>query len=204
MDKLTQKQQQVYDYIKEAVDKNGYPPTVREIALKMGLKSASTVQSHIETLIGLGYIRRDSTKPRTIEIVGNDSARILSMENVYVPILGNVAAGQPLYAEQNIEGYFPISTSMINRGEEYFMLNVRGNSMTKIAMYDGDKILVRRQSYVDNGEVAVILVGNSSTVKRFYKEDGYYRLQPENDLLEPIIVNNAEVIGKVMGIFRGL
>ncbi|SEU07903.1 repressor LexA [Lacrimispora sphenoides] len=194
MKKLSDKQKLVYDYIKQYVKQNGYPPTVREVADELG-KSASTAQFHMQKLEELGHIVRDPAKPRAYEL------KELNNKTVDIPVLGTVAAGLPLYAEQNIREYFPIPAE-IAKGNDYFMLKVKGDSMIKVAIYNGDLILVSRQSYVDNGEIAVVLVNNEATVKRFYKEDGYYRLQPENDLMPPIIVYNAEILGKVVGAFR--
>lgn len=195
MKKLSDKQQLVYDYIKQYVKQNGYPPTVREVANELGCKSPSTAQFHMQKLEELGYIVRDPAKPRAYELKEPDNM------TVDIPVLGTVAAGLPLYAEQNIREYFPIPVIMA-RGNDYFMLKVKGDSMIKVAIYDGDLVLVSRQPYVDNGEIAVVLVNNEATVKRFFKEDGYYRLQPENDLMPPIIVYNAEILGKVVGTFR--
>ncbi len=146
----------------------------------------------MQKLEELGYIVRDPAKPRAYEL------KELNNKTVDIPVLGTVAAGLPLYAEQNIREYFPIPVEMA-KGNDYFMLKVKGDSMIKVAIYNGDLILVSRQSYVDNGEIAVVLVNNEATVKRFFKEDGYYRLQPENDLMPPIIVYNAEILGKVVG-----
>jgi len=195
MKKLSDKQQLVYDYIKQYVKQNGYPPTVREVAEALGYKSASTAQFHMQKLEELGYIVRDPAKPRAYEL------KELNNKTVDIPVLGTVAAGLPLYAEQNIREYFPIPAEMA-KGNDYFMLKVKGDSMIKVAIYNDDLILVSRQQYVDNGEIAVVLVNNEATVKRFFKEDGYYRLQPENDLMPPIIVYNAEILGKVVGTFR--
>jgi repressor LexA len=195
MKKLSDKQQLVYDHIKQYVKQNGYPPTVREVAEELGCKSASTAQFHMQKLEEMGYIIRDPAKPRAYEL------KELNNKTVDIPVLGTVAAGSPLYAEQNIREYFPIPAEMA-KGNDYFMLKVKGDSMIKVAIYNGDLILVSRQPYVDNGEIAVVLVNNEATVKRFFKEDGYYRLQPENDLMPPIIVYNAEILGKVVGTFR--
>ena len=147
-----------------------------------------------------GYIRRDPTKPRAIEIL-DDSFNLIRNEVVNVPILGQVAAGEPIFADQNIEGYFPVLSENMPSGNA-FMLNVRGESMVNIGIYDGDKILVREQSTASNGEIVVALVEDSATVKTFYKEDGHYRLQPENDAMPPIIVDEVEIVGKVVGLYR--
>jgi len=198
--KITPKQQQILDYIKEEILSKGYPPTVREICEKVGLKSTSSVHSHLSTLENNGYIRRDPTKPRAIEII-DDNFNLTRREVVNVPLIGQVAAGQPILAVENITNYFPIPAEFLNNSET-FMLNVKGDSMINMGIYDGDMIIVRRQQTADNGEVIVALVDDSATVKRFYKEDGHYRLQPENDFMDPIIVDNVEIVGKVIGLIR--
>ena len=166
----------------------------------MNLKSTSSVHSHLETLEKNGYIRRDPTKPRAIEIM-DDTFNLNRREMVNVPILGNVAAGEPLFAEENIEDYFPIPAEMVPNSE-VFMLHVRGESMINIGIHDGDKVIVREASTAKNGDIVVALVDDSATVKTYYKEDGRYRLQPENDTMEPLIVNDCEIIGKVIGVYR--
>ena len=180
----------------------GYPPAVREICQAVNLKSTSSVHSHLETLEKNGYIRRDPTKPRAIEIM-DDTFNLNRREMVNVPILGNVAAGEPLFAEENIEDYFPIPAEMVPNSE-VFMLHVRGESMINVGILDGDNVLVQQQSTAKDGEMVVALVEDSATVKTFYKEDGYIRLQPENDTMEPIIVPDCQILGKVFGIFRFL
>lgn len=173
---------------------------VREICQAVNLKSTSSVHSHLETLEKNGYIRRDPTKPRAIEIM-DDTFNLNRREMVNVPILGNVAAGEPLFAEENIEDYFPIPAEMVPNSE-VFMLHVRGESMINVGILDGDNVLVQQQSTAKDGEMVVALVEDSATVKTFYKEDGYIRLQPENDTMEPIIVPDCQILGKVFGIFR--
>lgn len=168
----------------------------------VNLKSTSSVHSHLETLEKNGYIRRDPTKPRAIEIM-DDTFNLNRREMVNVPILGNVAAGEPLFAEENIEDYFPIPAEMVPNSE-VFMLHVRGESMINVGILDGDNVLVQQQSTAKDGEMVVALVEDSATVKTFYKEDGYIRLQPENDTMEPIIVPDCQILGKVFGIFRFL
>ena len=198
--KITPKQQEILEYIKSEILNRGYPPAVRDICEAVHLKSTSSVHSHLETLEKNGYIRRDPTKPRAIEIL-DDSFNLIRNEVVNVPILGQVAAGEPIFADQNIEGYFPVLSENMPSGNA-FMLNVRGESMVNIGIYDGDKILVREQSTASNGEIVVALVEDSATVKTFYKEDGHYRLQPENDAMPPIIVDEVEIVGKVVGLYR--
>ncbi len=198
--KITAKQQEILEYIKETILKKGYPPAVREICEAVHLKSTSSVHSHLETLEENGYIRRDPTKPRAIEIL-DDCFNLTRREVVNVPILGSIAAGQPLLAQENIENYFPIPVDVLPNAE-IFMLKVKGESMINAGIYNGDHILVAQQSHADNGEIVVALLEDSATVKRFYKEDGHYRLQPENDSMDPIICNEVEILGKVVGLMR--
>ncbi len=198
--KISEKQKEILEYIKQEILKKGYPPAVREICEAVHLKSTSSVHSHLETLEKNGYIRRDPTKPRAIEII-DDTFNLTRREMVNVPIIGNVAAGQPLLAVQNIESYFPIPAEYMPN-EETFMLKVKGESMINAGILDGDHILVERQSTASNGEIVVALVDDSATVKTYYKEDGHYRLQPENDTMEPIIVDECSILGKVFGVFR--
>ena len=199
--KISAKQQEILEYIKDEILHKGYPPAVREICQAVNLKSTSSVHSHLETLEKNGYIRRDPTKPRAIEIM-DDTFNLNRREMVNVPILGNVAAGEPLFAEENIEDYFPIPAEMVPNSE-VFMLHVRGESMINVGILDGDNVLVQQQSTAKDGEMVVALVEDSATVKTFYKEDGYIRLQPENDTMEPIIVHGElQILGKVFGVFR--
>lgn len=200
--KISAKQQEILEYTKDEILHKGYPPAVREICQAVNLKSTSSVHSHLETLEKNGYIRRDPTKPRAIEIM-DDTFNLNRREMVNVPILGNVAAGEPLFAEENIEDYFPIPAEMVPNSE-VFMLHVRGESMINVGILDGDNVLVQQQSTAKDGEMVVALVEDSATVKTFYKEDGYIRLQPENDTMEPIIVPDCQILGKVFGIFRFL
>ena len=198
--RITAKQQEILDFIKSEILSKGYQPAVREICEAVHLKSTSSVHSHLETLEKNGYIRRDPTKPRAIEII-DDEFNLSRREVINVPIIGQIAAGEPIFAEQNIEGYFPILPEDMPSGNA-FMLRVRGESMINIGIYDGDKILIKEQNTASNGEIVVALVGDLATVKTFYKENGHYRLQPENDALDPIIVDEVEVLGKVVGLFR--
>ena len=196
--KISSKQQEILEYIKQEILNKGYPPAVREICEAVHLKSTSSVHSHLETLEKNGYIRRDPTKPRAIEII-DDNFNLTRREVVNVPILGQVAAGQPLLAVENIENYFPIPTEFMPNAET-FMLKVKGDSMINAGIFNGDKILVQKQSDAQNGDIVVALVDDSATVKTFYKENGHYRLQPENDTMDPIIVNECSILGKVFGI----
>ena len=198
--RITPKQQEILEYIKETVLKKGYPPAVREICEAVHLKSTSSVHSHLETLEKNGYIRRDPTKPRTIEII-DDEFNLARREVVNVPMLGTVAAGQPILASENIEDYFPIPVSMLPNAD-VFMLKVKGESMINAGILDGDRVVVRMQNTADNGDMVVALLDDSSTVKTYYREDGYYRLQPENDTMDHIIVDEVQILGKVIGVFR--
>ena len=199
-EKTTAKQQEILDYIKNEILKKGYPPTVREICETVGLKSTSSVHSHLETLEKNGYIRRDPTKPRAIEIC-DDGFQMLRTEMVSLPVIGNVAAGLPILAEENIESYFPVPADVVPKGES-FILNVHGDSMINAGIFDGDRVSVNTCSTAENGSIVVALIDDSATVKTFYKEDGHIRLQPENDSMAPIIVNDCQILGRVFGIFR--
>ena len=198
--KITAKQQEILDYMKEQILNRGYPPAVREICEAVNLKSTSSVHAHLESLEKNGYIRRDPAKPRAIEIV-DDNFNITRREMSYVPMIGTVTAGQPILAVENIESYFPIPVEYLPNAET-FMLRVKGDSMINAGIFDGDQILVKKQNYAKNGDFVVALIEDSATVKTFYKEDGFYRLQPENDTMDPIIVNEVEILGKVIGLFR--
>ncbi len=201
--KITKKQMEILEYIKSEILNRGFPPAVREICEAVNLKSTSSVHSHLETLEKNGYIRRDPTKPRAIEII-DDNFNLVRREVVNVPIVGRVAAGQPILAVENIENYFPIPAEFMPNAQT-FMLTVRGESMINAGIFDGDQILVQQQSTAKNGDMVVALVDDSATVKTFYKEDGYYRLQPENDSMEPILVyGELKILGKVIGVFRFL
>ena len=198
--KISEKQREILEYIKKEILNKGYPPTVRDICEAVHLKSTSSVHSHLETLEKNGYIRRDPTKPRAIEIV-DDNFNLTRREVVNVPMIGQVAAGQPMLAVENIDAYFPIPAEFMPN-EESFMLKVKGESMVNAGILDGDHILVERCNAAKNGEIVVALVDDSATVKRFFRENGHIRLQPENDAMEPIIVNEVTLAGKVTGLFR--
>ena len=198
--KITNKQREILEFIKEEILKRGYPPAVREICEAVNLKSTSSVHSHLETLEKNGYIRRDPTKPRAIEIV-DDSFQQVRTEMTSIPIIGTVAAGQPILAEQNIEGYFPMPVDMVPNAET-FALKVKGDSMINVGIFNGDSVFVERCQTARNGDTVVALIDDSATVKTFYKEGGHYRLQPENDTMDPIIVDEVTILGKVFGVFR--
>lgn len=201
--KITKKQAEILEYIKSEILNRGFPPAVREICEAVNLKSTSSVHSHLETLEKNGYIRRDPTKPRAIEIV-DDNFNLVRREVVNVPIVGRVAAGEPILAVENVENYFPIPAEFMPNAQT-FMLTVKGESMINAGIFDGDQILVQQQNTARNGEMVVALLDDSATVKTFYKEDGYIRLQPENDTMEPIIVHgDISILGKVIGVFRFL
>ena len=193
--KITDKQSQILEYIKSEILNKGYPPSVRDICQAVNLKSTSSVHSHLETLEKNGYIRRDPTKPRTIEII-DDNFNLVRREVVNVPMVGTVAAGQPILAIENIDNYFPIPSEYMPN-EETFMLKVKGESMINAGILDGDNILVKRQNTAKNGDMVVALVEDSATVKTFYKENGHIRLQPENDYMDPIISTSGKMIGSI-------
>ena len=198
--RISRKQEEILNYIKEEILRRGFPPSVREICDAVKLKSTSSVHAHLESLERNGYIRRDPTKPRAIEIL-DDNFYMTRREMVSIPMVGTVAAGQPILAVENIEGYFPVPAEYVPR-EESFMLRVKGESMIQAGIFDGDQVLVERTSTARNGDIVVALVDDSATVKTFYKEKGHIRLQPENDSLDPIIVKDVQILGKVFGVFR--
>ena len=198
--RISAKQSEILEYIKEQILSKGYPPAVREICQAVHLKSTSSVHSHLETLEKNGYIRRDPTKPRAIEIV-DDSFNLTRKEMRNIPIIGTVAAGQPIFAEQNISGYFPILADELPAGD-LLILNVRGESMINIGIYEGDKVIVKQTPTAKNGDIVVALVDDSATVKTYYKEGESFRLQPENDTMEPIYVDHVVILGVVIGLFR--
>ena len=198
--KISDKQKEILEYIKNEILNKGYPPTVRDICEAVHLKSTSSVHAHLETLEKNGYIRRDPTKPRAIEIV-DDNFNLTRREVVNVPIVGKVAAGQPILATENIDSYFPIPSEFMPNSES-FILKVKGESMINAGIFDGDNIIVQKQASAHNGDMVVALVDDSATVKTFYKEADHIRLQPENDTMDPIIVPDCTILGKVFGVFR--
>lgn len=197
---LSQRQSAILSFIKQMIQKKGYPPSVREIGDAVGLMSSSTVHGHLQTLEDKGYIRRDPTKPRAIEVLENTNDRI-ARKVVQVPIVGRVTAGQPILAEENIEETFPLPVDYVN-DDNVFLLKVRGESMIDAGILNGDLILVRQQSTANNGEIVVAMIGDEATVKRFYREKTLIRLQPENSLMEPIYSQDVTILGKVIGVFR--
>ncbi len=199
--KISSKQEQILNYIKENILDKGYPPTVRDICAAVGLSSTSSVHAHLNTLEERGYIRRDPTKPRAIEILDDEGFNLSRREIVNVPIIGTVAAGQPILAEENITDYFPVPPEYLTNNQT-FMLKVKGNSMINAGILYGDTIIVEQTNTAKNGDIVVALIEDSATVKTYYKANGHYRLQPENDTMEPIIVDDLMIIGKVIGLFR--
>lgn len=198
--KISAKQQEILDYIKSQILERGFPPAVRDICEAVHLKSTSSVHSHLETLEKNGYIRRDSTKPRAIEIL-DEAFNFTRREMVNVPIVGRVAAGEPLLAEQNIEEYFPIPMEFMPN-KQTFLLKVCGESMINAGILNGDYVLAQQENTAHNGDMVVAMIEDGATVKTFYKEEGVIRLQPENDFMDPIIVPDCTILGKVIGVFR--
>lgn len=198
--KISSKQQEILDYIKKEILDRGYPPAVREICEAVNLKSTSSVHSHLETLEKNGYIRRDPTKPRAIEIC-DDNFQMVRTEMVSLPVVGRVAAGEPILAEENVESYFPVPAEVVPRGTSY-ILKVKGDSMINAGIFSGDQIFVNMCDTANNGDIVVALIDDSATVKTYYRENGHIRLQPENDTMDPIIVDNCQIMGKVFGVFR--
>lgn len=204
MEDLTARQQEILNYIKTEVQKKGYPPSVREIGEAVGLSSSSSVHAHLEKLEEMGYLRRDPTKPRAIEVLSDGStiAPYSSINNLqYVPVVGSVTAGAPILAEQNVEEYFPLPKDF-SRAEDVFMLKVRGDSMVNAGIFDGDMVIVNKEPTAKNGDIIVALLGEEATVKRFYKETNQIRLQPENEKYDPIFTTDLQVLGKVVGLIR--
>lgn len=203
MTKLSQRQQAIINFIRSEVKAKGYPPSVREIGEAVGLASSSTVHGHLSRLEKKGLIRRDPTKPRAIVLLEEDPVPEYDFETVRVPLLGKVTAGQPITAVENIEDYYPLPRRMVGEADNSFLLRVQGDSMINAGIHDGDYVIVKQQRTADNGEIVVAMTEeDEATVKRFYKEENHIRLQPENDVLEPIILPNVTILGKVTGLFR--
>ena len=201
-EKLTDKQTQILEYIRHEILAKGYPPSIREICQAVDLKSTSSVHAQLSSLEAKGYIRRDLTKSRSIEIIDDDFS-LTKRELVNIPIVGTVSCGQPILAEQNIEDYFPVPPEYIhNTNNQTFMLRVKGDSMINVGIYEKDLVIVEQCSSARNGEIVVALIEDSASVKTFYKENGYIRLQPENDYMDPILVEHCEILGRVIGLFR--
>ncbi|QXM06038.1 transcriptional repressor LexA [Crassaminicella indica] len=200
---ISKQQEKILNYIKNEVKTKGYPPSVREICKAVGLKSPSTVHGHLSKLEKNGYIRRDPTKPRAIEILADDSNIIPTKEIIQVPIVGKVTAGQPILAVENIEDSFPVPRDFID-DNNYFMLIIKGTSMINAGILDGDYVLVKQQQVAHNGDIVVAMIEDEATVKKFYKEKDYIRLQPENPSMNPIITKDVRILGLVKGVFRKL
>lgn len=205
MRELTKRQNDIFEYIKQTVHSKGYPPSVREIGEAVGLASSSTVHGHLSRLEEKGYIKRDPTKPRAIEIVTEQLGETVNMEStIHVPVIGKVTAGIPITAVENVEEYFPLPEHFTStHNSDIFILNVVGDSMIEAGILDGDKVIVRSQTIAENGDIIVAMTeDNEATVKRFYKEKTRYRLQPENSTMSPIYLDQVAVLGKVVGLFR--
>ncbi|RFU68357.1 transcriptional repressor LexA [Bacillus sp. V59.32b] len=204
MTKISKRQQDILGFIKEEVRKKGYPPSVREIGEAVGLASSSTVHGHLSRLESKGLIRRDPTKPRAIEILELEEAAAIPKNGVInVPLLGKVTAGIPITAIENIEEYFPLPENMAPQDEQIFMLEIMGESMIEAGILDGDYVIVKQQKTANNGDIVVAMTeDDEATVKRFFKEKDYVRLQPENSNMDPIILRNVSILGKVVGLYR--
>jgi repressor LexA len=200
---LTKRQQEIFDFIKRYSAKYGYPPTVRDIGKAVGLASSSTVHAHLANLERIGLLRRDPTKPRAIELLDRAAAGVRSLVRPGLPLVGQVAAGQPVLAEENIEDYVPTPQPAGGEAGDY-LLRVRGDSMMNVGILDGDLVVVKRQDIANDGDIVVALVGEEATVKRYFKEADHIRLQPENDSMEPIRSREVRVLGKVVGLMRTL
>ncbi|MDG5789044.1 transcriptional repressor LexA [Evansella sp. AB-P1] len=204
MTNLSKRQQDILDFIKDEVKVKGYPPSVREIGEAVGLASSSTVHGHLSRLEKKGLIRRDPTKPRAIEIMGMNEDRVSETPSIYVPVIGKVTAGQPITAIENVEDYLPLPASFVH-DENSFILEIQGDSMIEAGIFDGDYVVVRQQQSANNGDIVVAMTEEEeATVKRFFKERDYIRLQPENASLEPILLTNVHILGKVIGVFRSI
>ncbi|OIU72094.1 transcriptional repressor LexA [Rossellomorea aquimaris] len=203
MTKLSKRQQDILQYIKVSVKEKGYPPSVREIGEAVGLASSSTVHGHLARLESKGLIRRDPTKPRAIEILDLEEDTIPRQKVVNVPLIGKVTAGQPITAVENVEEFFPLPEHLAPSDEQVFMLEIMGDSMIEAGILDGDFVIVRQQQTANNGDIVVAMTEeDEATVKRFFKEKDFVRLQPENSTMSPIILRNVSILGKVIGVYR--
>jgi repressor LexA len=200
---LTKRQQEIFDFIKRYSAKYGYPPTVRDIGKAVGLASSSTVHAHLSNLERIGLLRRDPTKPRAIELLDRAAAGVRGFVRPGLPLVGQVAAGQPVFAEENIEDY--VQTPAFAGGDDgEYLLRVRGDSMRNVGILPDDLVVVRQQDVAEDGDIVVALVGEEATVKRFFQEDDHVRLQPENDSMEPIRSRDVSILGKVVGLMRSI
>ena len=204
MTKLSKRQQDILEFIKKEVKSKGYPPSVREIGQAVGLASSSTVHGHLSRLETKGLIRRDPTKPRAIEVLSVDpDTHIPKSKVINVPVVGKVTAGQPITAIENVEEFFPLPERLAPSDEQLFMLEIMGESMIEAGILNGDLVIVRQQTTANNGDIVVAMTDeNEATVKRFFKEKDYFRLQPENSTMDPIILQNVSILGKVIGVYR--
>lgn len=203
MNKLSPRQQAILDYIEKNVQEKGYPPSVREIGEAVGLASSSTVHGHLSRLEKKGYIRRDPTKPRAIELLKHKDGSKMKFDTVMVPLVGKVTAGEPITAIENIEEYYPLPRKLVGDEQSVFLLSVQGDSMINAGIFDGDYVVVRKQNTADNGDIVVAMTQEGeATVKRFYKEADHIRLQPENDQMEPILLPHVTILGKVISLIR--
>ncbi|WP_088007887.1 transcriptional repressor LexA [Indiicoccus explosivorum] len=203
MKKVSKRQEDILTFIKEEVRAKGYPPSVREIGEAVGLASSSTVHGHLARLENKGLIRRDPTKPRAIEVISPEDMVIEKSPVLHVPLIGKVTAGMPITAIENVEEYFPLPQSYGTEDDQIFMLEISGNSMIEAGILDGDYVIVRQQQTADNGDIVVAMTAeNEATVKRFFREESYFRLQPENSAMDPIIVEEVSILGKVTGVYR--
>lgn len=198
MREVSDKQNEIYEFLKTYTDNKGYPPSVREICEAVGLKSTSSVHGHLKRLESKGLIKRDPTKPRALEIVDS----VVKKEMINVPIIGRVTAGLPILANENIEDSFPLPLDYVKHNNDLFMLKISGSSMIKAGILDGDFAIIERTQTASNGDKIVALIENEATLKTFYRENDHIRLQPENDEMEPIIVDNCSILGKLIGIYR--
>lgn len=199
-EELTARQRQIMDFIVDQTNRLGYPPSVREIGAAVGLSSSSTVHSHLRTLEKRGFIRRDPTKPRALEIFFSDKKQTAGDANITLPLVGRIAAGSPILAEENIEDYIAVPADLVR--DKSFMLTVKGDSMIEAGIFDGDRVVIRRQNTADNGDIVAALIEDEATLKRFYKEKSQIRLQPENSAMKPILTRDVTILGKVTGLIR--
>ncbi|PKR78707.1 repressor LexA [Halalkalibacillus sediminis] len=205
MKKLSKRQKQIFEFINDEVKAKGYPPSVREIAEAVGLASSSTVHGHLARLEEKGFIRRDPTKPRAIEIMYDDGEAVHEREAIYAPLIGKVTAGEPITAFENVEEYLPIPNTISATEEDIFVLTVQGESMIEAGIHDQDLVIVRKQATANNGEIVVAMTEeDEATVKRFFKDEDRYRLEPENSTMEPIFLDRVTILGKVVGLFRNV
>ncbi len=205
--KISSRQEKILEFINKKIKEEGYPPSVREIAKAVKLSSSATVHSHLKKLEGLGYLKRDASKPRALSVISSPEEDLEDMSRsannlVFVPVLGNIAAGTPILAEENIEDYFPLTPDFVKGQSEVFMLNVHGDSMVNAGIMDRDLVIVRKQNTAINGEIIVALLEDEATVKRFFKGKSKIRLMSENDHMKPIIAKDVKILGKVIGIIR--